>query len=154
MPLNSSLTTQAVCSAPPTVTIHWEEAQLRLKEMIKVLAYVPFRQIVIEFLNCRDQLILTQQGRTPAFVIKDAYDIIDRVFARLLDKTTPTMEKLQESLIIGQGKSIVRYFLWDGTSDGGVMAQDKIINILTYREDSERNPMTFISCTNENDQTE
>jgi hypothetical protein len=29
----------------------WEEAHQHLKEMIEVLAYVPFNQIVIEFLN-------------------------------------------------------------------------------------------------------
>jgi hypothetical protein len=132
----------------------WEEAQLRLKEMIEVLAYVPFRAIAVEFLNRRDQIMLTRQGRTPPDFIQHAYGMIDSVFARLPDGTTPAMEKLQESLIVGQGKSIARYFFGDGTPDGGVEAQDEIINILRHREYPERNPMTFISCTNENDQVE
>ena len=130
----------------------WEEAQLRIKEMIEVLAYVPVRQIVVEFLNRRDQIILIRQGRAPASFIQHAYVLIDEKFARLPDGTTPAMEKIQESLIIGQGKSIARYFFGDGMPDGGVRAQDEIINILRHRENPEGNPITFISCTNEDDQ--
>jgi hypothetical protein len=48
---------------------HWREVQLCLNEMIKILAYVPFAQIVVGFLNRQDQVILTCQGRTPALFI-------------------------------------------------------------------------------------
>jgi len=132
----------------------WKEAQLRLKEMIEILAYVPFNQIVVEFLNRRDQIILTRQGRAPALFIQDANSKIDAVFARGPAGTTPALEKLQESLIRGQGKSIARYFFGDGTPNGGVRAQKEIINILRHRQDPAGNPMTFISCTNEDDQVE
>jgi hypothetical protein len=132
----------------------WKEAQLRLKEMIEILAYVPFSQILVEFLNRRDQIILTRQGRAPALFIQDAYSKIDAVFARGPAGTTPALEKLQESLIRGQGKSIARYFFGDGTPNGGVRAQKEIINILRHRQDPAGNPMTFISCTNEDDQVE
>ena len=132
----------------------WKEAQLRLKEMIEILAYVPFNQIAVEFLNRPDQIILTRQGRAPAIFMQDAYTKIDAVFARGPAGTTPALEKLQESFIRGQGQSIARYFFGDGTPNGGARAQEEIIKILKHRQNPSGNPMTFISCTNEDDQVE
>ncbi|KAL3809745.1 hypothetical protein ACHAXA_009247 [Cyclostephanos tholiformis] len=132
----------------------WKEASIILKELIEILAYIPFNQIVVEFLNRRDQVILTRQGRAPALFIQDANSKIDAVFARGPAGTTPALEKLQESLIKGQGKSIARYFFGDGTPNGGERAQKEIINILRHRQAPAANPMTFISCTNEDDQVE
>ena len=80
----------------------WKEAQLRLKEMIEILAYVPFNQIMIQFLNRHDKIILTRQGRTPVTFMEDAYRQIDAAFARGPAGTTPALEKLQESFIRGQ----------------------------------------------------
>lgn len=34
----------------------WREAHMRLREMVEILAYVPFEQIGIEFLNRKDRL--------------------------------------------------------------------------------------------------
>ncbi|KAL3816632.1 hypothetical protein ACHAXA_004814, partial [Cyclostephanos tholiformis] len=133
---------------------HWKEAQLRLKEMIKILAYVPFNRVVVEFLNRRDQVILTRQGWAPALFIQDANCKIDAVFARGPAGTTPALEKLQESLIRGQGRSIACYFFGDGTPNGGEGAKKEIVNILMHRQDPAGNPITFISCTNEDDQVE
>jgi hypothetical protein len=132
----------------------WKEAQLRLKEMIEILAYVPFNQIMIQFLNRHDKIILTRQGRTPVTFMEDAYRQIDAAFARGPAGTTPALEKLQESFIRGQGQSIARYFFGDGTPNGGVRAQQEIIKILKLRQDPAGNPMTFVSCTNEDDQVE
>ena len=132
----------------------WQEAKMRLKEMIEILAYVPFNQIIIEFLNRKDQIVLTRQGRPPLTFMKEAYAQIDGVFARGPAGTTPALEKLQESLIVGSGKSIARYFFGDGTPNGGERAQKEIINILRHRENPSGNPVTFISCTNEDDQVE
>ena len=132
----------------------WKEANLRLKEMIEILAYVPFNTIMVEFLNRRDQIVLTRQGRTAAVFMQDAYSKIDAIFIRGPAGTTPALEKIQESLIRGQGKSIARYFFGDGTPNGGERAQKEIINILRHRQDPAGNPMTFISCTNEDDQVE
>eukprot|EP00957_Ditylum_brightwellii_P046698 3543846-Ditylum_brightwellii.AAC.1 len=51
----------------------WQEAQSRLKEMIEVLAYVPFNQIEIIFLNRSDRVSLQRQGRDPKSLMADAY---------------------------------------------------------------------------------
>jgi hypothetical protein len=132
----------------------WQEAQSRLKEMIEILAYVPFTQIDITFLNRRDHVTLTRNGRDPKSFLADAYQKIDQVFARGPSGTTPALEKLQDSLINGQGKNIARWFFGDGKPNGGVRAQEEITRILVARQNPEGNPMTFMSCTNEDAEVE
>ena len=137
-------------------TSRWREAQLRLRELIEILAYVPFNQIVIEFLNRRDRISLGRRrgGRDPAAFVRDAHSEIDAAFARAPAGTTPALEKLRESLVRGRGRSIARYFFGDGAPDGGVRAQEEIVSILRHRADPSSNPITFVSCTNEDDQVE
>ena len=62
---------------------------------------------------------------------------------------TPVLEKLQDSMIRGQGSSISRYIFGDGMPNGGQRAQTEILNICMNRTDPASNPITFISCTNE-----
>jgi len=132
----------------------WQEAQILLKEMIEILAYVPFSQIGIEFLNRPNRISLTRQGRPPAAFLQDAYQQVDAAFAQGPAGTTPALEKIQDSLIRGQGASIARWFFGDGTPNGGARAQQEIVNILKHRENPAGNPMTFISCTSEDAQVE
>jgi hypothetical protein len=127
----------------------WEEAQQRLKEMIEVLAYVPFSQVDIVFLNRPDHVILTRNGRDPQTFLADAHRQIDQVFSRGPAGTTPVLEKLQDSFIKGQGKDIARYFFGDGVPNGGLPAQREITRIVCSRVNPAGNPVTFISCTNE-----
>merc|ERR1712176_1362759 len=56
----------------------WEEAHQRLKEMIEILAYVPFNQIGIEFLNRKDRVTLKRNGRSPRDFLADSYRLIDQ----------------------------------------------------------------------------
>jgi hypothetical protein len=127
----------------------WQEAQQRLKEMMEVLAYVPFNQIDVVFLNRTDHVVLKRNGRDPASFLVDANRQIDKVFARGPAGTTPVLEKMQDSFINGRGRSIARYFFGDGVPNGGVQAEREITRILCARENPAGNPMTFISCTNE-----
>jgi hypothetical protein len=132
----------------------WQEAQNRLKEMMEVLAYVPFNQIIICFLNRRDIITLTRQGRDPKSFLADAYGQIDACFARPASGSTPFLEKLKDSFIRGANKSVARYFFGDGAPNGGQVAKREIVNILTNRQNPSANPMTFLSCTNEDEQVE
>uniref|UniRef100_A0A7S1UXM7 VWFA domain-containing protein n=1 Tax=Grammatophora oceanica TaxID=210454 RepID=A0A7S1UXM7_9STRA len=128
----------------------WEEAQQRLKEMVEILAYVPFQQIGIEFLNRKDRVsLMRQDGQTPESFLQMAFSQIDAVFRRGPAGSTPALEKLQESLIRGSGATLARYFFGDGTPNGGVVAQQEIIRILKSRQDPQGNPITFISVTNQ-----
>ena len=127
----------------------WQEAHQRLKEMIEILAYVPFNQIEIGFLNRPDRVILTRGGRDPKTFLNDANSKIDAVFSRGPAGTTPVLEKLQQSFLKGQGMNIARYFFGDGVPNGGEMAQKEINKILIHRQNPQGNPMTFLSCTND-----
>jgi hypothetical protein len=128
----------------------WMEAHARIKEMIEIISYVPFEQIGIEFLNRKDRISLKRNGRTPQAFMKDSFQQIDSCF---LNKgpsgTTPALEKLQESFLRGQGTNIARYFFGDGTPNGGIVAINEIVNILKNRPNPQQNPMTFLSCTDD-----
>jgi len=132
----------------------WGEAHRRLKEMLEIIAYVPFQQVGIEFLNRKDRIELKRNGRDPKSFLSDANAKIDNAFRNKPAGTTPALEKLQESLIRGQGVSLARYFFGDGVPNGGVVAQKEIVKILKHRQNPQGNPVTFISCTNEDDQVE
>lgn len=132
----------------------WEEAHQRLKEMIEILAYVPFNQVGIEFLNRKDRVTLKRNGMTPDIFLQGAVEQIDAQFARGPSGTTPALEKLQESFLRGQGVSIARYFFGDGLPNGGRRAISEIVRIVRNRQDPAMNPLTFISCTNEDEAVE
>jgi hypothetical protein len=132
----------------------WQEAHIRLKEMVEILAYVPFQQIGVEFLNRKDRISLARNGRAPKAFLQEAYAQIDAVFSRQPSGTTPYLEKIQESFLRGQGASIARYFFGDGLPNGGHRAIKEIVNIIKNRADPAGNPVTFLSCTNEDEQVE
>ena len=132
----------------------WAEAQQRLKEMIEVLVHVPFNQIVVVFLNRTDVLSFQRNGRDPKTVMADAYQQIDRVFSKPPSGTTPALEKIQKSLQGNPGMSIARWFFGDGIPNGGISAQKQITHLLVNRPNPAQNPMTFISCTNEDSEVE
>jgi hypothetical protein len=117
--------------------------------MIEILAYVPFEKIEVCFLNRPDRVILQRNGRDPRSFLTDAHAKIDSVFSRGPSGTTPALEKLQESIIRGQGANIARYLFGDGVPNGGERAQTEILNICMNRENPSGNPITFISCTSE-----
>jgi len=108
----------------------------------------------IEFLNRRDRISLKKEGRTPQAFLNDAYNKIEISFQRGPSGTTPALEKLKESLLRGQGVSIARYFFGDGKPNGGRHAIEQIIQLCLHRTDPEQNPITFISCTNEDEAVE
>lgn len=136
------------------VQTRWQEANKRLKEMIEVLAYVPFSQIIICFLNRTDRLTMTRQGRAPQVFLADAYSQIDAVFARSASGSTPFLEKLKQSFAGGANRNVARYFFGDGVPNGGNPAKAEIVKLLCTRQNAEGNPMTFLSCTNEDAQVE
>merc|ERR1712174_67094 len=86
--------------------------------------------------------------------LEGAVQQIDAQFARGPSGTTPALEKLQESFLRGQGVSIARYFFGDGLPNGGRRAIQEIVRIVKNRQDPQSNPLTFISCTNEDEAVE
>jgi hypothetical protein len=127
----------------------WEEAHQRLKEMVEILAYVPFNQIGVEFLNRKDRISLKRNGMAPPQFLAGAHDQIDAIFARKPSGTTPALEKIQESFLRGQGVNIARYIFGDGLPNGGQVAIKEIVSLIKNRVDPAMNPVTFLSCTND-----
>lgn len=150
MQMNSD-TINPVTRRPNT---RWQEAHQRLKEMIEILAFVPFNQIGLEFLNRKDRVTLKRNGMSPADFLRVANEQIDTQFARGPSGTTPALEKLQESFLRGQGVSIARYFFGDGLPNGGQRAIAEIVKIVKNRPEPALNPVTFLSCTNEDEAVE
>jgi hypothetical protein len=150
MSLNSD-TVDSFTRMPQT---RWQEAHARLKEIVELLAYLPFKQIKIEFLNRPNIVVLTRQGRDPRTFLAAAYQEIDQAFMNPPSGSTPALEKLQETILMGEGRSIARYFFGDGRPNGGDYAQQEIVRILVNRPNPSGNPITFLSCTNEDSQVE
>jgi hypothetical protein len=150
MTLNSD-TVDPMTRRPQT---RWQEAKTRLIDLLEILAHVPFNQIVVVFLNRSDVISLQRGGRDPKSFYDDAVRQVEGVFARLPAGTTPFKEKLEKSLNGNPGMSIARWFFGDGVPNGGHMAQQQIVKMLVNRPDPAGNPMTFVSCTNEDEQVE
>ena len=132
----------------------WQEAQSRLKEMMELLAHLPFNQIEVCFLNRLNRIVITRNGRDPQTLMQAMYREIDSVFAQPPAGTTPALEKLQESFQRGTGRSVARYFFGDGIPNGGQAAQERITALVKHRANPAMNPVTFLSCSNEDDQVE
>ncbi|GAX21695.1 hypothetical protein FisN_29Hu136 [Fistulifera solaris] len=130
----------------------WEEAQARLMEMLDILAYVPFQEIQVCFLNRQDRVVLKRQGRDPKSFLVDAHRRIDAAFHRMPMGGTPVFEKLQESFASGVNRNIARYLFCDGTPNGGLLAKEGITGLLINRQNPAQNPMTFLICSNTGDE--
>jgi len=84
----------------------------------------------------------------------DAYRQIDQVFQSGPRGTTPVLERLHESLVRGEGRNISRYLFCDGQPNGGNRAKTEIVRLLMNRPNPQGNPMTFLSCTGDDEQVE
>jgi len=132
----------------------WREAQSRLKSMTEILAYVPFNQIQVCFLNRQERLTLSRNGRDPKTFLNDAWRQMDQIFSRGPTGSTPVLERMRESFARGTGKNVARYLFCDGLPNGGNSAKAEIVKLLFNRQNPEGNPMTFLSCSNEDAQVE
>jgi hypothetical protein len=132
----------------------WGEAQHRLKEMMELVAHVPFQKTEIRFLNRPTRLMIERNNRSPQVLLQDMVRQIDSAFAARPAGTTPAFERLQESFALASGRNVARYFFGDGIPDGGVAIQQQITMMLKNRPNPSQTPVTFISCTNEDEQVE
>jgi len=132
----------------------WQEAHGRLKDMMEVLAFIPTQEIIVRFLNRPTIIQLVRRGETPQVFKANAFQQLDAAFSVLPAGRTPGKERLADSFIRGKDRKIARYFFGDGTPDGGLEAQHAIAEMVKNRLNPQDNPVTFISCTNEDDQVE
>lgn len=134
------------------IQTRWNEVEGRLYEMLEILAHVPTPTMKVCFFNRRNVVTLQRNGETPEIFIQNAYRQLTNVFARMPEGSTPAKERLEESFNQGRGKRVARYFFCDGEPDGGQAAKEAITYMVKNRQNPEGNPLTFLSCTNEDEQ--
>jgi hypothetical protein len=134
----------------------WEEARDRMKVMFEIMAFVVIPPITIQFLNRHDIVELSRDHKHPHVFINEAWSAIDQVFSRGPSGGTPFYEKIAESFVNPRfvGRRTIRYFFGDGEPNGGFQAVKAIVQMVMNRERPQDNPITLVSCTNEDDQVE
>jgi hypothetical protein len=139
-----------------TPMTRWEEAQQRVKVMIEIMAFVPTPPITISFLNRPASVELVRGQKHPHMFVNESWATIDSVFRQGPVGGTPFYEKILDSLQNPrfQGQKVIRYFFGDGEPNGGIEAVRSIIQLVMSRNRPQDNPITLVSCTNEDSQVE
>lgn len=131
----------------------WQEAQSRLQTMLEVLAFVPVQKIEVSFLNRPDVVQLQRsQNEAPTQFLQKSLAAVQNAFQKSPTGGTPVRQKLEASFNKSQGQSVARYLFCDGQPSGGQGDQQAITNMLIRRQNPAQNPITLLSCTNEDDQ--
>lgn len=133
----------------------WQEAETRLHNMIDILAFIPTKSIEIRFLNASNVIRLERTGKTVEEFSSDAHAKIVDAFSTIAVKyKTPTLRVMTEAFnaAAGSDRPTIHYLLTDGVpSDASV---EQVADLIKYRRDPKNNPLTLISCTNEDEESE
>lgn len=133
----------------------WWEAKYRISQMIELLAYVPCPSLSVHFLNRNDILTLQrEEGELPSAYVQRAEGVLSQAFGQNPSGSTPALEAIRASLDRNPGRRVLRYFMGDGTPNGGKVAIRNIQALIVNRPRPEDNPFTFMSCTDEDEQVE
>lgn len=141
---------QNVGDARKSMMNRWQEAEDRLHTLVDVLCFVPTGPITLSFLNDQDRITLDRTGKSPEEFAADAHQIISAIFREKQPAgRTPIYSSMCGMLDEAQRSSgkTMHYLLTDGEPDGG--AEDiRRIKDLLVRRDANRNPFTFLGCSN------
>ena len=133
----------------------WQEAKMRILQMMELAAYVKAPKFDIRFLNRNTLLEFERQpAETPQAFFNRCNDMLEREFFSRPAGMTPALERIRESMDRYQGQSCLRYFMGDGVPSGGDYACKQIEQLLLHRPNPQKNPFTFMSCTNDDAATE
>ncbi|KAJ3269145.1 hypothetical protein HDV01_001723 [Terramyces sp. JEL0728] len=137
------------------VMTRWEEAKARVLDIFKILAYVPTPpNIFIRFLNRPDIIRIDRSSSSPQEFLNQVTRQVEQGFQRGPNGGTPFLERIRDSLNSYQNQKTIRYFFGDGVPNGGKAAIDQIVKMVSYRPNPQDNPITFVSCTGEDDDVE
>lgn len=132
----------------------WQEAQNRLLILMEILSHLPIQTIDVLFLNRSDRITITRNGRDPTSLFHHIRDRIHAVFAVPPSGSTPVRERLDESFQRGRGRAVARYLFCDGAPNGGPPGRRAVVRLLQHRAEPVRNPVTLMSCTDDDAQVE
>ena len=121
----------------------WEEVEDRLHILMDILSYLPIKNIRIHFLNRRDELQFSHAGKTQEQFAQTAHEKISAAFTHMPAGGTPLYGKLTQAF--NQSGKILHYLFTDGVpSDADAPT---VGNLVQYRKNPENHPLTFMSCT-------
>eukprot|EP01068_Selenidium_serpulae_P010792 Selendium_serpulae@DN5531_c0_g1_i3.p1 len=132
----------------------WEEAEKRICEMIEILAYLPAPKVSLIFLNRSNTAKLEHTGQSPADYMKDGEKQVAKAFKDPPTGTTPALDVLKKSMETQKDKCVARYFFGDGVPTGGKDEIAKLVELAKARKNPAGNPLTFMSCTNDDAEVE
>eukprot|EP00604_Paraphysomonas_vestita_P001208 CAMPEP_0174817878 /NCGR_PEP_ID=MMETSP1107-20130205/435_1 /TAXON_ID=36770 /ORGANISM="Paraphysomonas vestita, Strain GFlagA" /LENGTH=466 /DNA_ID=CAMNT_0016028975 /DNA_START=48 /DNA_END=1448 /DNA_ORIENTATION=+ len=140
---------------PQQPMTRWQEAENRLHVIMDVLAYIPTLDIHLTFLNAPNVIQLSRSGTTPEAFKSQAHSQIVHAFSTIDVKyKTPTRRSLTRSFEIAasQPSPTIHYLLTDGVPTDATI--DEISTLISNRFNPAANPVTLISCTNEDSESE
>mmetsp|Transcript_14328 Transcript_14328/g.21458 ORF Transcript_14328/g.21458 Transcript_14328/m.21458 type:complete len:474 (+) Transcript_14328:123-1544(+) len=132
----------------------WQEAENRMHIMLDILAFIPTKQITISFLNATNVISLSRDGKSIETFRAEAHGAISNAFSTIEVKyKTPTYRVLSAAFASsGLPEPTMHYLLTDGVpSDQPVAA---VAQLIMQRPYPDRNPLTLMSCTNEDAEVE
>lgn len=133
----------------------WQEAENRLHVIMDILAYIPTKQIVITFFNAKNVITLSRNGMTPEAFKTAAHDQIIHAFSTIeVRYKTPTRHVLTRSfnMAASQPDPTMHYLFTDGVPTDASVSE--IAQLISNRVNPQANPLTLISCTNEDEEVE
>mmetsp|Transcript_7856 Transcript_7856/g.16405 ORF Transcript_7856/g.16405 Transcript_7856/m.16405 type:complete len:437 (+) Transcript_7856:243-1553(+) len=153
---SGSMTLQTDAKDPKGMPMNrWWEAKWRITQIMELMAYVLSPPLTVTFLNRPNVLHLQRSdGEVPTAYIQRVESILMEAFRVGPGGRTPAREAIEASLSRNGDKSVLRFFLGDGVPNGGEYACRQIENMLLHRPSPERNPFTFMSCTNNDSDVE
>lgn len=129
----------------------WEEAEDRLHVMIDILAYIPTGKISITFLNRNTPLTLDHAGKTPDMFAQEAHSMISNAFRATPTGGTPIYGRLTQSFM-PSSQPTMHYLFTDGEPSDATAEQ--VGELIVRRANPKANPLTFVTCTDDNSQAE
>jgi len=145
----------AISRTPNVQMTRWQEAENRLHVMLDILAYIPTYSIQIQFLNAENILTFNRTGKSIDDFKRECHDAIRNTFASIdVRYKTPTYTVLSKAFQEASKHSepTMHYLLTDGVpTDRPVHAVSELI---INRAQPDKNPVTFLSCSNEDSEVE
>ena len=133
----------------------WQEAETRLHNMMDILAFIPTKSIEITFMNAKNVINLVRAGKSKEMFLQDAHSEIANAFSTITVKyKTPTLRVLTNAFQAStlSADPVMYYLLTDGVpSDASVQ---KVSELIQFRRNPQANPLTLISCTDEDMEVE
>jgi hypothetical protein len=122
--------------------------------MMDILSYIPVKSLTISFMNLPTILSFSDFYRTPHFFQTQAHGAIQSAFRSFRGGGTPTLATLTKSFTTANQLTdpTLHYLFTDGIPSDCSISQ--LSAVIAERRKAERNPLTLISCTDNESECE